>query len=71
VYNVGSPKHSYRDFAVVQVTASEMKVASYNYDLNEFWWWHRKSIGPTATKNEEVIGQRAPAAGLPTPRLDL
>lgn len=73
VYNVGSPKHSYHSFAVVQVTSNEMKVASYNYDLDEFWWWHRKPLGraAAATTDEQVIGQRATTPGVPTPKLNL
>ncbi len=51
VYNVGSPKHGFPDFAVVRITDGRMTVAAYNHQQKRFWWWHDKPIfghdGPT------------------------
>ena len=44
VYNVGSPKHAHHSFAAVHVTERQMVVASFNYDLGDWWWWHVKPI---------------------------
>lgn len=44
VYNVGSPKHSFTSFAVVRITDQRMTVASWNYELGAWWWWHDKAV---------------------------
>src|SRR5690606_35581183 len=42
VYNVSSPKYLHKSFAVVENSADQMKVASYDYRLEQWIWWHRK-----------------------------
>jgi cytolysin (calcineurin-like family phosphatase) len=64
VYNVGSAKHSYHSFAVVHVTDERMAVASYNYDREDFWWWHQKPIFGAAGKSRRW---QQPGAGLVGP----
>jgi hypothetical protein len=32
VYNVGSPKHAWKDFFVVHVTDNTLKAGSWNYE---------------------------------------
>jgi cytolysin (calcineurin-like family phosphatase) len=44
IYNVGSPKHGFDDFAVVRVRDDRMTVAAYNYSKGRWWWWHDKPI---------------------------
>ena len=54
MYNVGSPKHYHHSFAVVEIRGDVMKVASYNYDLRRFVWWHEKTIDRTPPRREVV-----------------
>ncbi len=54
VYNVGSAKHGFKSFSVVEITDQGMKVAEWNWERRAYWWWHRKPLakgGPT-----EVFG---------------
>ncbi len=44
VYNLGSAKHRWQSFAVVQVTDERFTVASWNYQRKAWWWWHDKPI---------------------------
>jgi 3',5'-cyclic AMP phosphodiesterase CpdA len=62
VYNVGSAKHSARSYAVAHVTDTSLEVASYNYELRDWWWWHEKPIN--GGKGKTAIGTRP---GEPTP----
>lgn len=66
VYHVGSPKHGWRSFAVVRVTDEQLRVASWNYELSAFWWWHQKPLvasGPSETFGSIELpeGQRRPS----------
>ncbi len=79
VYNVGSPKHDHHSFAVVNVTNEHMRVASWNYDLQDWWWWHGKSIAldePTGAEGQpkppptEVLGIKLELEEV-VPRVDL
>lgn len=38
-YVTGSPKHSWRSFLVVNVTAERTIVGAYHYERNSWWWW--------------------------------
>jgi hypothetical protein len=61
VYNVGSPKHGWRSFAVVHVTDHQMTVASWNYEQSAFWWWHQKPVNAVAGVTPiEVVAGMAP-----------
>jgi Calcineurin-like phosphoesterase len=44
VYNMGSVKHNWRDFAVVNVTDKKMSVAAWNSEQHHWWWYHIKPI---------------------------
>jgi len=44
VYNLGSPKHGWPSFVVVQVTDERFTVASWNVQRDRWWWWHQKPI---------------------------
>lgn len=44
VYNVGSAKHQWHSFAVVRVTATGFRVASYDYDARSWSWWDDKPL---------------------------
>jgi hypothetical protein len=55
VYNVGSPKYYHHSFAVVELRRDVMKVASYNYELKQWIWWHKKPLA-AAGRGDEVIG---------------
>jgi len=46
VYNVGSPKHLWRSFAVVRVTDTTMTVVSRDWVQHLWRWSHRKRINP-------------------------
>jgi len=48
VYNVGSPKHAARSFAVVRITDTAMTVASWDWVRGRWGWRHRKSINAAA-----------------------
>jgi cytolysin (calcineurin-like family phosphatase) len=73
VYNVGSPKHAFHSFAVVHVSDSFMKVASYDYEREAWQWWHGKPLGQPrrqpARRRREIVGVSAEAD--PRPRVDL
>jgi len=58
VYNVGSPKHMRRSFAVVRVTQKRMTVCSYNYEAGMWWWWHAKPLSgdDKARRSKEIRG---------------
>ena len=68
IYFVGSPKDTWRSFAVVHVTDATLGVSSWNYDLHAWWWWHQKSINQA--KNAEILGQRVPPGFEPPPLID-
>jgi hypothetical protein len=44
VYNVGSPKHSDRSFAVVRVTRGRFSVALHDWQAGAFRWTHGKEL---------------------------
>ena len=44
VYNVGSPRHSCRSFAVARITDTRMTVASWNWQQQRWQWWDVKPI---------------------------
>ena len=44
VYNVGAAKHRRYSFAVVKVTDTRLRVASFHHGLGRFQWWHDKPI---------------------------
>jgi hypothetical protein len=44
VYNVGAAKHDRHSFAVVRVTDTRLRVASFHHGLGRFQWWHEKPI---------------------------
>ncbi len=44
VYNVGAAKHRRHSFAVVHVSDSRLRVASWHHGLRRFQWWHEKPI---------------------------
>ncbi|HMR75120.1 MAG TPA: hypothetical protein PKD61_08410 [Polyangiaceae bacterium] len=44
VYNVGAAKHDRHSFAVVRVTDTYLRVASFHHGLERFQWWHEKPI---------------------------
>jgi len=46
VYNVGSPRHGSRSFAVATVTANHLTVASWNYEHKHWSWHHQKRLRP-------------------------
>jgi cytolysin (calcineurin-like family phosphatase) len=75
VYSVGSPKHGWWSFLAVHVTDQQMTVASWNYELSAFWWWHRKPLSTSEGKApvREVVGTLPLPAGRTRPdvRLDL
>lgn len=54
VYNVGSPKHYHHSFAVVEIREQVMKVASYNYELKQWFWWHEKALESSGAGDERV-----------------
>lgn len=65
-YLVGSAKHSWHSFAAVRVTDDRLTVASYNYDIQGYWWWHDKPIfegkGPERrwfSSNGALVGRPA------------
>ncbi len=68
VYSLGSPKDTWRSFAVVHVTDSAFSVSSWNYDLHAFWWWHRKGIN--GAPRDAVLGQKVPSGFEPLPVLE-
>ncbi|MBW2522881.1 MAG: hypothetical protein JRI23_01835 [Deltaproteobacteria bacterium] len=55
VYNVGSPKHRMRSFAVVRVTDDWLTVSSWNVEAERFWWWHRKPTTPDGPDRQEPV----------------
>lgn len=44
IYNVGAAKHGSNAFAVVHVTDERMRVATYNWRHQRWWWVHDKPI---------------------------
>lgn len=52
VYNVGAAKHQRHSFAVVRITDTSLRIASYHHGLKVFQWWHEKSI------NESGVPER-------------
>jgi hypothetical protein len=61
VYNVGASKHRRHSFAVVHVDDARFRVASYQYVLERWEWWHEKTInGGTAAEHS---GANAPDGG--------
>ncbi len=44
VYNVGAAKHRRHSFAVVRVTDTHLRVASFHHGRQQFQWWHEKPI---------------------------
>jgi len=44
VFNVGSPKYSYKSFAVVQITRKKLQVCYRNYAEHKWSWWFKKEI---------------------------
>jgi hypothetical protein len=44
-YVAGSPKHSWRSFLVVNVSAERTIVGAYHYERNSWWWWHDRREG--------------------------
>jgi hypothetical protein len=56
VYNVGSPMYLAHSFAVVHVEEHRMQVASFNYAIRDWWWWHDKPIlGAPGSRRAAVI----------------
>ncbi len=58
VYNVGSPKHQWRSFAIVNVTDERLLVASYNYEAGQWWWWHQKPLNDSTKRTIRGIWKR-------------
>lgn len=72
VYNVGSPKHGWWSFAVVRVTSERMTVASWNYELSAFWWWHDKPLATApGPADPEIVGSLTLPPERPRPELRL
>jgi len=65
VYNVGASKHRRHSFAVVHVDDTRIRVASYQYVLGRWEWWHEKPINDG--KSAERSGAHAPDGGFLLP----
>ena len=70
VYNVGSPKHSMKDFFVVRLTDTRLTVASRQYFPTSRWWWvHQKPLdgsdGQAVERIYSAPGERGPLIPYP------
>jgi cytolysin (calcineurin-like family phosphatase) len=44
IYNVGAAKHRQHSFAIVRITDTTLRVASYQHDHRQYEWLHEKPI---------------------------
>lgn len=58
VYLPGSAKNESRSFLVAHITDDRLQVASWNYEMDGFWWWEQRPLG--ASKDVKlIVGQQA------------
>ena len=57
VYNVGSPRHGCHSFTVVRITDTRIIVASWNWDLRRWRWWHVERINAMLRASDEMKGE--------------
>lgn len=53
VYNIGSVKHSHKDFAVFHVSDTHFTFGAWNIEMNDWWWIHRKPLN--GHKDKEIL----------------
>jgi hypothetical protein len=58
VYNVGSPKHGWRSFAVVRVTDTALTVASFHWEAGAWWWAHHKPLNDAPGPEQPWVWDR-------------
>ncbi len=69
VYLPGSAKNEARSFLVAHITDDRLQVASWNYELGDFWWWEQRPLGGSkdvkAIVGQQAFGDRKPHVPYP------
>lgn len=54
VYNIGSVKHSQKDFGVIRVTDNYFFFGAWHLETQKWWWYHVKPVNGNKTITEKL-----------------